>query len=337
MAEFRNSEGGFEDFRIDLSRYVPRWARGHELKIIVGVIVAIWLLSGMLYTVGPDEQGVVRRFGKMVRTSTSGLRLRLPYPIEVVNTPKVTEVKRLEIGFRTIDPGPPARYRDVFSEALMLSGDMNIINCQCIVQYRILDAAKYLFNVRNPDETVRDASEAALRSIIGRHVIEEALTSGKFLIQKETLELIQEIVEQYDAGIFVVAVQLQDVQPPEPVLESFKDVASAVEDSNRVVNQSEEYRNDVIPKARGRAQQIILESEGYKAERITKAEGDAQRFLSVLAEYEKAKTVTEQRIYIETMEEILPGIQKYLIKAGKSGNLLNILPLNQMIAPGRGQ
>lgn len=331
MVAFRGS-GGYEDYEFDLQRYIPHWVRGRGWKIIFGGIAFLWFFSGV-YIVGPDEQGVVRRFGSMVRTASPGIHYHLPSPFEVVDKPKVTQVKRLEIGFRTIYQGPPARYREVPDESLMLTGDVNIVNCQCIIQYRIKDAVNYLFNVRNPEETVRDASEAALRSIIGRHFIEEALTMGKFVIQNETRAFIQEILDKYDAGIQVVAVQLQDVQPPEPVRDAFKDVASAVEDSNRLVNQAEEYRNNVIPKARGHAQQIIFESEGYKAERITKAEGDAQRFLTILNEYQKAKSVTERRLYIETMEDILPGIEKFLIKSGQTGNFLNILPLDRVKIP----
>lgn len=333
MPTFRET-GDFGDYDFDLNRYIPRWVRSLGWRAIAGGVLLLWLLSGV-YIVGPDEEGVVRRFGAVVRTVSPGIHYHVPSPVEEVDKPKVTQVKRLEVGFRTIYEGPPARYREVPEESLMLTGDINILNCQCIVQYRIKDAQKYLFNVRNAEETVRDVSEAALRSIIGRHFIEEALTTGKLAIQNETQSFIQEILDKYDVGIQMVAVQLQDVQPPEAVKDAFKDVASAVEDSNRLVNQAEEYRNNVIPRTNGKAQQIILESEGYKAERITKAEGDAQRFLTVLNEYQKAKSVTERRLYIETMEEILPGIEKFVIKSGTTGNFLNVLPLDKIKTSGK--
>ncbi len=334
MSQFNDERENMDRMLRELRQMIPRWLHGREFIALIAVVAVVWIVSGSFYIVGPDEQGVVRRFGKMVRITAPGLQFRLPYPVEVVDTPKVTEVRRIEVGFRTIDPGPPARYRVLESEALMLTGDTNILNCQCIIQYKIREVDKYLFNVRNPETTVKDATEAALRSIIGRHDVEEALTSGKFEIQNETLNLIQEILDLYDAGILVVAIQLQDVQPPEPVLEAFKDVASAVEDSNRLVNEAEEFRNNIIPRARGEAQQIMLESEGYMAERITRAEGDAQRFLTVLEEYRSAKAVTEKRMYLETMEEILPQIQKVIVETDGAGNLLNILPLEKLFQEG---
>ena len=334
MSQFNDEPESIDKMLADIKKLIPRWIRGKGISIAIGLGVLLWLFSGSFYVVGPDEQGVVRRLGKMVRVTAPGLHFRLPYPVEVVDTPKVTGVRRMEIGFRTIDPGPPARYQEVESEALMLTGDTNILNCQCIIQYKIREADKFLFNVRNPERTVKDATEAALRSIVGRHEVEEALTAGKFEIQNQTLKLIQQTLDLYDSGILVVAVQLQDVQPPEPVLEAFKDVASAVEDSNRVVNQAEEFRNNIVPRARGQAQQIMLESEGYKAERITVAEGDARRFLTVLEEYRSAKGITEKRMYLETMEDILPRIQKVIVETDGAGNLLNILPLEKILSEG---
>ena len=211
----------------------------------------------------------------------------------------------------------------------MLTGDENIVDLDAIVQFKIKDAKNYLFNVRDPEETVKMVAEAALRQIIGRHNIDEALTEGKFIIQKESMELIQTILDKYDSGILVIAVQLQDVHPPEEVIDAFRDVASAKEDKNQLVNQAQAYRNDIIPKTRGEAEKNIREAEAFKEERIKKAEGDAERFLLVLNEYRKARTVTEKRLYIETMEQILPGMKKFIVSTDKSGNLLNLLNLNK--------
>ena len=210
----------------------------------------------------------------------------------------------------------------------MLTGDENIVDAEMIVQYRIKDPVAYTFNFIEPELTVRQASEASLRTVVGRHNIDEALTSGKFMIQEEAKELIQNILDKYNTGILVVAVQLQDVSPPEQVISAFKDVASAKEDKNRMVNQAEGYRNDVIPKARGEAQAQIREAEGYKKARISRAEGDVSKFNAVLKEYRKSKEVTETRLYLETAEEILSNREKIIVPDGKEGsNLINLLNL----------
>ena len=290
---------------------------------ILGIALVLWLLTG-IYVVGPDEVGVVQTFGKYSRAGQSGLNYHFPYPIETVKTPKVTEVKRIEIGFRSVGKN---QYQTVERESLMLTGDENIVDAEMIVQYKIKDPEAYSFNFIQPELTVREASEASLRTVVGRHNIDEALTSGKFMIQEETKELVQSILDKYKTGIIVVAVQLQDVSPPQQVIAAFKDVASAKEDKNKMVNQAEGYRNDLIPKARGEAQSMIREAEGYKKARIARAEGDVAKFSAVLKEYRKAKGVTETRMYLETMEEILPKIEKIIIPDAKSGNLINLLNL----------
>ena len=291
---------------------------------MIGIGLVFWLLTGT-YVVGPDEVGVVQTFGKHTRVTQSGLNYHLPYPIETVQTPKVTEVKRVEIGFRTMGNN---QYRTIEKESLMLTGDENIVDAELIVQYKIKDAASYLFNFVEPVLTVREAAEASLRTVIGKHKIDEALTSGKFLIQEETKDLLQSILDKYATGVLVVAVQLQDVSPPKQVRAAFKDVASAKEDKNRMINQAEGYRNDVIPKARGEAQAMISVAEGFREARVSRAEGEVAKFNAMLVEYKKAKVVTRKRLYLETMEEILPNINKYIIPGGDGGNLLNLLNLN---------
>ena len=291
---------------------------------LVGIALVLWMLTG-IYVVGPDEVGVVQTFGKYSRAAQSGLNYHFPFPIEKVSTPKVTEVKRIEIGFRTVGKN---QYQTIARESLMLTGDENIVDAEMIVQYKIKDPVAYTFNFIEPELTVRQASEASLRTVVGRHNIDEALTSGKFMIQEESKELIQNILDKYDTGILVVAVQLQDVSPPEQVIAAFKDVASAKEDKNRMVNQAEGYRNDIIPKARGEAQSEIREAEGYKKARIARAEGDVSKFNSVLKEYRKSKEVTETRMYLETAEEILSNREKIIVPDGKEGsNLINLLNL----------
>ena len=290
---------------------------------ILGIALIFWLFTGV-YTVGPDEVGVVQRFGKYDRTVQSGLNYHMPFPIETVKTPKVTEVKRIEVGFRTVGKN---QYRTVERESLMLTGDENIVDAELIVQYKIKEPINYLFNFVGPELTMREAAEASLRTVVGRHNIDEALTSGKLMIQEETKELLQSILDKYETGVQVVAVQLQDVSPPKQVIDAFKDVASAKEDKNRMINEAEGYRNDIIPKARGEAQAMIRKAEGFREARIARAEGDVAKFKAILKEYSKAKDVTRERLYLEAMEEILPGIEKYIVPNGEDGNLLNLLNL----------
>jgi membrane protease subunit HflK len=295
-----------------------------KLMPVVLAALVIWLLTGT-YMVGPDEVGVIRTFGEHTRVAQSGLNWHFPVPIETVNTPKVTEVKRVEIGFRTLRNG---QYRTVEKESLMLTGDENIVDAEMIVQYKIKDPVAYLFNIVEPELTVREAAEASLRTVVGRNKIDETLTTGKFTIQEETKFQLQSILDLYESGIHVVAVQLQDVSPPKEVIGAFKDVASAKEDKNRMVNQAEGYRNDLIPKARGEAEAMIRAAEGFRESRIKRAEGDAEKFTTILQEYRKAKSITEKRLYLETMEKVLPGIEKIIIPDKDSGNILNLLNLN---------
>lgn len=296
------------------------------LYVIVAAVVLIWLATG-IYIVGPSEQGVVLRFGRYVRTTDPGPHYHLPYPIEQVFTPKVTEVKRVEIGFRTIDPGPPARYTNVPSESLMLTGDENIIDLDVIVQYLITDAKKFLFHVSDLPDTIKKASEAAIREVIGKRHIDEALTTGKIVIQDEVKTLIQQILDDYDSGVQIVAVQLQDVQPPQQVSDAFKDVASAREDKERMIREAEGYQNAILPETRGKVEEILREAEAYQAQKVRRAAGDVQRFLQVWKEYVKAPDITQKRLYIETMEEILPEMEKFILDGRTENSPLPLLPL----------
>ncbi|MFH1625751.1 MAG: FtsH protease activity modulator HflK, partial [Pseudomonadota bacterium] len=212
-------------------------------------------------------------------------------------------------------------------ESLMLTGDENIVDMQFIVQYKIKNAPDYLFNVKNPEKTVKDAAEAAVREVVGKNKIDEALTVGKFQIQQDTKGVLQRILDEYKTGISIEAVQLQDVHPPKEVIAAFKDVASAKEDKVRFINESEGYRNDILPKAKGQASQIVNEALAYKEAKIKRAEGDASRFTQTLREYRKAREVTMTRLYLEMMEEVLADSEKIIIDSKHSGNLLPFLPL----------
>jgi len=286
-------------------------------------------LSG-IYIVRPGEQGVVRRFGKVVRITEPGPHYRLPSPIEKVDKPKIQQVRRIEIGVETISPGPPARYRFHPEESMMLTGDEQIIDAQIIVQYKIKDAADFLFNVRNlegPQGTIKDAAEVSLRQVVGERPIDDVLIREKLQVEIDIRTLIQEIVDRYESGVRIIEVKLQTVQPPKEVAASFNDVVSAKEDKDKLIQEAEGYKEDIIPKARGEARSIVLAAEAYKEEKIKRAQGDVAKFLAVLIEYEKAKDVTRKRLYLETMEKVLPGIKKFIIDSETSEGLLKLLPL----------
>jgi len=292
---------------------------------IVYIALGIWLLTG-IYMVSADQQGVVRRFGAFARVTSPGIHYRLPWPIERVDRVGVSNVRRAEIGFRTIEAGPPSKYRDMPEESQMLTGNLNIVKVDMIIQYRIIDPVKFLFKVRDIEATTRPI-EAALRQVVGKHEIDEILTSGKGQIQDETMELLQRIVDSYDSGIKIVAVQLQDVHPPDAVVDAFKDVASAREDREKLINEAEAYSSDVIPRVRGKAAQMVKGAEAYASERVAKAEGDASNFNAVLNQYRQAKEVTRKRMLLETLEEIMPGLKKYIVKSDKNGGMINLLNL----------
>jgi len=309
------------------------------IYIVLGVLAGLWILSG-IYTVAVDEKAVVLQFGKLTLPEVDpGLHYHLPMPIERVYIRSVTNVYREEIGFRSTSPGRSVQRPH---ESLMLTGDENIVDVQMVVQYRVDDLVKALFNVKSlgvfqehTEGLVHDACEAALRQVVGRHGIDETLTEGKQVVQAEIKLKLQELFDRYGAGLMVDEVKLQRVTPPAQVEAAFKDVASAKEDRERLENEAHGYQNDLIPKARGGAKKMIRGAEAYRVERITRAQGDSARFRAVYSEYIKAPDVTEARIYVETMERVLPGIQKYIIKSDASGGggLLNLLNLNQPQRP----
>ena len=301
---------------------------------VLAAFVLLWLASG-IYIVRPEEQAVVFRFGQAVNITEPGIHYRLPSPIERIEKEKVTQVKRIEVGFRTISLDPAPRYQKVLRESLMLTGDENIVDVELIVQYRIMDIKAYLFNVYAQAGAIRQVAEAALRQVIGRHSIDQALTEGKFQIQTEIEEQIRAVFELYGIGLYVANVKLQAVAVPREVDPAFKDVASAREDRERLRNEAEAYQNEVIPRARGEAERMLREAEAYSVERTKRSRGDADRFLQVLREYRKAKEVTERRLYLETMEKILPGIQKYIIQSDGKGGILNVLNLPKALGGGK--
>ncbi|AZR74889.1 HflK protein [Anoxybacter fermentans] len=291
------------------------------------VLLVMYMITGF-YTVEPKEVGVVTRFGKFLSITGPGLHYHLPYPFESVNIVNVTDVRRVEIGYRTIKPAPDARYQDMPEEALMLTGDLSIVSVEATVLYKIKNAADFIFKVQNPENTVKDAAEAALRQIVGLNTINDILTSEKAAIQAKTRQLLQEILDKYETGIMVVGFLLQDVSVPPEVEEAYRDVASAKEDKQKKINEALAYKNQIIPKARGEAAKIINEAEAYKAARIAQAKGDVARFEQILTRYKMGEDVTRIRLYLETMEKVLPGLNKIIIPEDSAG-VLKLLNLNQ--------
>ena len=300
--------------------------------IVIGVIVAIYLLTG-IYTIGPSEVGLVKRFGRYVTTVDPGLHYHLPSPIESVVAVNVLEIRKEEIGFRTVSPPPSPRYQTVETEALMLTGDGNITHVEMVVQYRVKDAEQFAFNLINPKEIVKEAAEAVLREQVATKTLDETLTEERDVIGADTIVALQALLDVCGTGIVVGNVQLQDVKPPGEVVSAFDDVNNARQDKEKLINQAEEYSLDILPRARGQAQEIANQAEAYKQERIKRAEGDVARFLEVLTKYELGKDVTRTRIYIETMEEILPGMEKIILSQEASG-VLKLLDLSETLRGG---
>ena len=296
------------------------------------VAIALWLASGF-YRVLPDEQGVVTRFGAYVATTLPGLNYHLPYPIEDVLTPKVTRVNRAEVGFRTAgDNARPDLARGLPDESLMLTGDENIVDINFVVFWVIKDAGQYLFNIRDPDSTVKAVAESVMREIIGQTKIASALAEGRGAIEVRAQSDIQKILDDYQSGIQITQSQLLKVDPPQQVVDSFRDVQRARADQERLRNEAEAYRNDIIPRARGEAEQLVQEAEAYKQEVVARAQGDADRFDNVYTSYSKAKDVTVRRMYLETMEEVLGNANKVIIDGGAAGasGVVPYLPLPEL-------
>ncbi len=310
------------------------------LKLFALIAIGAWLMSGF-YVVATDQEGVVLRFGKYVETTTSGLHYHMPYPIETVLKPQVTRENLLEIGFRSNSASQSNMFKNRFQqgtaaevkvpqESLMLTGDENIVDLNFTIRWKIDDARDYLFNVQSVPSTIKNVAESVMREVIGQHPIDDVLTGQKDVIQTKAKILLQTVLDEYKAGVLINGVELQQVNPPQAVIDAFRDVQAAKADEERAVNEALGYSNDILPRARGQAAQVQQNAEAYKGAKIVQAEGQAKRFESQLKEYRKAKEITKTRLYIEAMEDILKGSQK-VIMTGKSGqNIVPYLPLNEL-------
>jgi len=314
-----------------INNFIPGGKSSGSKPIIFGLIllIVIWAFSG-LYRVLPDEQGVVLRFGKFTSTTQPGLNYHIPYPVETVLTPKVTKVNRIDIGFRAAsDSGRTSGIGDVSEESLMLTGDENIVNIDFSVFWVIKDAGQFLFKIQSPVETVKAAAETAMREVIAKSKLQSILTEGRSKIEIETQEIAQSLLDEYESGIQITQVQTQKADPPDEVIDAFRDVQAARADMERSKNEAEAYANDVIPRARGEAAKILQEAEAYKKQVVAAAEGEASRFVAIYNEYAKAKRVTQERMYLETMEKVLADIDKVIIDR-KAGGVVPYLPLPEL-------
>jgi len=325
-----------------LRRVLPGGSMGNKgFALIALAAVALWGLSGF-FRVEPDELGVVLRFGKEVREIQPGLNYHLPYPIETALTPKALRVNKIDIGMRLVDDvrRGGTMTRDVPEESLMLTGDENIVDVDFAVLWKVkpTGVGDFLFNIQNPEGTVKAVAESAMREVIGRSDIEPILTGARQTIETAVHGLLQRTLDQYGAGIEVQQIQLQKVDPPAQVIDAFRDVQAARADLERSVNEAQTYANTVVPEAKGRAAQIHQAAEAYRSQTVAEATGQAARFSKIYDEYKKAPDVTRERMYLETMERVLGGSDKVIVDQGAGGTgVVPYLPLSELSRQGAQQ
>ena len=305
-----------------------KMAKG-SFKYVLILAVLVWLLSG-IYIVDPAERGVVLRFGAFQTSTTQGPHWHIPYPIESVYKVNVEQVRATEIGFRNTQNSYSG---GVSSESLMLTKDENMVDVNLAVQYKIVDAKAYLFNVYQPELTLSHVVQSVIRQVVGDNTMDHVLTTGRDQVAQEVKTASQALLNDYGVGLMITAVTMQDAQPPIQVKASFDDVVKAREDEQRYINEARAYANDIVPKARGASQRIMAEAEAYKSQVVSKSEGEAYRFTEILTEYLKAPVVTKERLYRETLEDVLSSTNKVIVDS--SSNSLMYLPIDQLINSNR--
>lgn len=299
---------------------------GKYMGFFIAAFLILIGLKGMIYSIGPDEVGVIQRFGKYISLSSPGLHVKIPFGIDSVTPIKVEKVFKEEFGFKTVQPGIRTEYSrgNYQDESLMLTGDLNILDVRWIVQFKIKDPVKLLFATRNPEDNIRDITEVVMRRFVGDYSVDEVLTTKREEIDDLAQQEIQKILDNYDVGIQIVTIKLLDVNPPEKVRPAFNEVNEAKQEKEKMINQAWEAYNKVIPKARGTAEKTIREAEGYATDKINRAKGESERFLATLDEYKKAPEITKKRLYLETLADVLPKAkEKYIIDSAQT----SILPL----------
>lgn len=329
MGDFRSPEELFKDEAERVKRIGRDY--GKYIPIAIGVLLLIFALQGSMYSVGPDELGIIQRFGKFVRTTDPGLHMKLPFSIETVTPIKVKKIFKEEFGFRTTHPGIKSIYtsQEYPEESLMLTGDLNILDVQWIVQYKVSDPMKLMFATRSPIVNVRDMSEVVMRRLCGDYTVDEVLTTKREEIAHLAQVELQKLLDKYQTGISVVTVKLLDVNPPDEVKPAFNEVNEAKQERERMINEAWEAYNKVIPSAKGEAKKVISQAEGYNLDRVNRAKGDADRFQITWEEYRKAPDITKKRLYLETMAEILPRSKSKYIMDPQQNSILPLLRLGE--------
>lgn len=325
IGDYESNEIG--EFLNNLKSNPRQWKTGGI--VVLGILALVFLLS-CFYTIEPEEVGVVQRFGKYIGTTSPGLHFKLPWGIDSVTKVKTQFIYKEEFGYATIRAGVQSAYgrREMDEVSLMLTGDLNIADMEWSIQFKISEPGKFLFKVRDPVGTLRDASEAAMRSMVGDRSVDEVLTVGREEINRKTQDKLQSILDGYETGIRIVTVELQDVNPPDAVKDSFDEVNKARQQKETLINQAQEAYNKVIPKARGEAEKTISSAEGYASKRVNEAKGDANRFIQVYRAYAQSPTVVKRRLYIETMADVLSRLETVWIVDDK---LKNVVPLLQFM------
>lgn len=310
-----------------------RYFTHQKITLIIIVLALIIIAITGLYTVNPEEVGVIQRFGKYVTTNQPGLHFKIPFGVDKLTKVKVKHVYKEEFGFRTVKPGVKSSFssKSFDDESLMLTGDLNIADVEWIVQYRIKDPVKYLFNIHNITETIRDLSESVTRLIVGDRSGDEVIVLSRKEIADDIQIELQKELDEYESGIEVYTINLQNVNPPEPVKPAFNDVNSAKQEKERILNDAWQNYNKIIPEAKGKAKRTIEEAEGYAINRVNRATGDAERFIAIYNQYKNAKTVTKKRLYLETMQDILPKVDKVFLVDHDLKGLLPLLNLDKEV------
>lgn len=313
----------------------PPWATGATPGMIRGIAIAVavlFLLFTGYYQIEPHEVGVVQRLGRYVRTTQPGPHFKIPFGIETVTNVPVQRQLTMEFGFHTVRPGVRSEFAqtpDEQAQAKMLTGDLNVAQVEWIVQYKIHDPQQYLFDVRNPEQTFRDMSEAAMRQVVGDHSVDEVLTIGREAVAQEAKDKLQQLCKRYGIGVEVQQLVLQDVNPPDPVKPAFNEVNQAIQEKERAINEAWADYNKVVPRAKGEAEQAVRAAEGYALERVNNAEGDAKRFTALAAEYRKAPAVTRKRIYLENMAQLMPKLGRKLLVDEQAKGILPLLQFGE--------
>ena len=334
----RGSNGGASHDLDDIMEMGRRFFKNGKKKVLALVVAVIflWMLTGF-YRVGADEQGVVLRFGAFVGLTSPGLNYHWPWPMERAFTPKVTIINRVDIGMRslassrdTLNAYGGGNVRDVPQESLMLTGDENIVDVDFSVFWVIKDAANFLFNIQNPEMTVKDVAESTMREVVGQNDIQPILTEQRQKTEESVKALMQKTLDSYGAGILITQVKMQKVDPPAAVIDAFRDVQAARADQERARNEAQAYANKVVPEAKGDAARILRAAEAYREQTVAEAEGQAQRFITIYQEYYKAPDVTRERMYLETMEKVLQGANKFILDDSTGKGVVPYLPLNEL-------